>query len=438
MALFEYPELALTQIALVVISANWMLRRNDEIPLLLSCLLLYVSSYRYWAVTHDFNKWLDLSHYGLAPVTVESATDALNYIVLGQICTLIVYMQCQKRKIPIVTRQAIRFSPFLSWLRPRAMWFGLLCLPLVIMTRSNVQTQVDEGRSLAFEVSSYLQQFPMVLIGIATLLLCLWKLGGMPCLRDKIATILILVSVSNLTFSIGGRFQFLGWLVTSGTILSSSYRPKTRLIILALAAVVGSGVFAVAGALRGTVEEGALNQAAWGRFFSAEDANMLDGFALLKAAFPNTVPFRWGMTHLEILLRPIPRAIWPEKPVGGGYLMEAGLVDPSTGATLGFSPTFYGDFYSEAGLFGVLLFASLYGAVLGTIVKRSAGIHPFAGVLIRAILCSALVPLLRGGDLPGIYAWIGMAFWPCFLLLWLKRKAFKRWSNSFLLNNSIH
>lgn len=438
MALFEYPELALTQIALVVISANWMLRRNDEIPLLLSCLLLYVSSYRYWAVTHGFNYWLNLSNYGLAPVTEESATDALNYIVLGQICTLTTYMWRQKQTIPIITKWGTGPNPFFDWLRPKAIWFGLVCFPLIIVARNNIQAQTAEGRSLAFEVSGYLQQFPMVLIGIATLLLCLWQLGGMTSLRDKFVTILILVGVSNFTFSTSGRFLFLGWLATAGIVLSSSYKPKARLTILVMVAALGVSIFAVAGALRGTVEEGALNQAAWERFFSAEDANMLDGFALLKAAFPDTVSFRWGMAHLEILLRPIPRAIWPDKPVGGGYLMEAGLVDPSTGATLGFSPTFYGDFYSEAGLFGVLLFASLYGAVLGTIVKRSAGIHPFAGVLIRAILCSALVPLLRGGDLPGIYAWIGMAFWPCFLLLWLKRKAFKRWSNSFLLDHSIH
>jgi hypothetical protein len=435
MPLFEYPELASTQIALILLSARWMLRRNDELPLLLSFLLFYVSSFRYWAVTQGFNRWINLKNYGLDPVTDESALDALQYIVLGQICTLVTYMLRQKRTMPVIVRQNISFSLFLEKLRPKIILFGLLCLPLVILAQNTVKAQLAEGRSAAFQISSYLQQFPLVLTGIATLLLCLWKVVGMPSLREKLATILILVCITNFSFNISGRFQFIGWLATAGIILSSSYKPKTRLIILALAVIVGLALFGVAGTLRGSdvVDQ----QAAWQRLFSAEDANMLDGFALLKQAFPRIVPFRWGMAHLEILMRPIPRAIWPGKPVGGGYLEAVGLVDPKTGSTLGFSPTFYGDFYSEGGILGILFFAPLYGAVFARIVQRSAWLHPFASVLIRAILCSAMVPLLRGGDLPGIFAWIGMSFWPCFLLLWWRRKEFKLWLKFFYQNSYL-
>ncbi|GAB1542311.1 hypothetical protein NUACC21_49850 [Scytonema sp. NUACC21] len=425
MPLFDYQVLAFTQIVLIAIGAIWMLRRNDELPLLLNSLLFYVSSYRYWAVTNGFNKWINLSSYGLAPVTNDSATDALQYIVLGQICTAIAYMMRQKCKMPVVNKQNISFSPFFHWIRPKVILFGLFCLPLVVLARNSVQDQLNAGRSAAFEVSSYLQQFPMVLIGIATLLLALWKVGGMPSLKDKIATLLIFVGVTNFTFNISGRFLFLGWLATSGIILSSSFKPRNRFIVLILAATVAIGVFALAGTLRGGDEID--KDAAWYRFFSAEDANMLDGFALLKDAFPRIVPFRLGMAHLEVLMRPIPRAIWPEKPVGGGYLAAVGLVDPKSGATLGFSPTFYGDFYSEGGIFGILIFGVLYGAGFAAVVQRSAWMHPFAGILVRSILCSSIVPLLRGGDLPGIYAWIGMSFWPCFLLLWLQWKEFRWW-----------
>ncbi len=130
------------------------------------------------------------------------------------------------------------------------------------------------------------------------------------------------------------------------------------------------------------------------------------------------------MEHLEILLRPIPRSLWPEKPVGG-YMNQLGLITADTGFTLGISPTLFGSFYAEAGLMGIAVFSSVYGAILAAIVRYTARLQLFAGVLIRAILCASLIPLLRGGDLPGIYAWIGMAFWPCFLLLWLKRSDLK-------------
>lgn len=247
----------------------------------------------------------------------------------------------------------------------------------------------------------------------------------MPFLWHKIAAIVILFGVINLTFATSGRFQFLGWLGTAAIIISSPYKPKTRLIVLALCAFLGIGMFAIAGAMRGAIADDALRQAAWERFFSAEDANMLDGFVLLKSAFPKIVDFRFGMAHLEILMRPIPRAIWPDKPIGGGFLAAVGLIDTTTGKTLGFSPTMFGDFYSEGGIFGILIFSIIYGAVIARIVRYSLKFQPFASILVRAMLSATLVPLLRGGDLPGIYAWIGMAFWPCFLLLWIKWKDFR-------------
>ena len=43
-------------------------------------------------------------------------------------------------------------------------------------------------------------------------------------------------------------------------------------------------------------------------------------------------------------------------------------------------------------------------------------------MLIRACLLAGMIPLLRGGDLPGIYAWLGMAFWPMLLFLWWNRE----------------
>jgi hypothetical protein len=66
----------------------------------------------------------------------------------------------------------------------------------------------------------------------------------------------------------------------------------------------------------------------------------------------------------------------------------------------------------------------IYGFGFGRLVSFSTRIVPLGGLLIRGILAAAIVPLLRGGDLPGIYAWFGMSFWPCFLLLGLRRREF--------------
>jgi len=207
-------------------------------------------------------------------------------------------------------------------------------------------------------------------------------------------------------------------------ILSSGQSIVRRAQVLVIGLIGAVALFAVAGALRNaedpTVE---LEQSAWERFAFAEDANMLDGFALLRQVYPAMLDYSHGREHLEIFERPIPRAWWPDKPVGG-YMNKLGLITADSGFMLGISPSLFGSFYQEGGLIGVVLLSIIYGFGFGRLVSFSTRIVPLTGLLIRGILAAAIVPLLRGGDLPGIYAWFGMSFWPCLLLLGLRRREF--------------
>ena len=418
--MLDYPTLVTIQLILIVVNAIWMLQRNDELPLLVSCFTGYISSYRYWAVASGNGEWVNITNFGFEPITNEGALSALGQIILGEICLLAAYMLQQKNRLPII----VPFSdyPFLAWLRPRVFFIGLMCLPLVVIVRGRIAAQTGAGQSLAFQVSGYLFLFPMLLIGVATLIFCLWKFGGLTSLLHRFISLLILSGVAYLTYNPTSRFQFLAWIIAGGVILSSSYRAKTRLITFAVTAVLALSLFAMAGALR-TVQSGeALDQAAVQRAFSAEDANMLDGFVLMQQVYPQRLSYTYGMGHMEILMRPIPRSLWPSKPVGG-YMNKLGLTIDG-GGTLGISQSLFGSLYEEGGTLGVVILSMTYGTILAKIVNYSVYIQPFASIMVRAILCACLVPLLRGGDLPGIYAWFGMAFWPCFLVLWLKRHYF--------------
>jgi hypothetical protein len=415
----DFSDLLYIHLATIVVGGWWMLQRNDEVPLIISAFVCYVSSYRYWIVSSGKATWVNITNFGFNPITNASALDALNYIIIGHICLLVTYMLSQKKTLPVV--KPVMDHSFLNWLRPKVLFLGLLCLPLVIISRNNVNAQVNSGRSVAFEVSNYLYLFPMVLIGVATLLLCLWRFGGLPSPMTKGLTLLILVGVSYLTYSPNARFQFLAWIISGGVVLSSCYKSKTRILLFACTAVIAFGLFAMAGAQRNDQLTGeTLNQAAVERAYIAEDANMLDGFVIMQQVYPKRLDFTMGMEHLEILFRPIPRSLWPEKPVGG-YMNKLKLNTEGRG-TLGISQTLFGSFYGEGGLEGILFFSIIYGSIFAKIVDYSTSLKPFAGIIIRAMLCACLIPLLRGGDLPGIYAWFGMAFWPCFLLLWVKRK----------------
>jgi hypothetical protein len=418
----DFPDLLNLHLATLVVSGWWMLQRNDELPLIISAFVCYISSYRYWIVTSGKASWVNISNFGFESITNQSALGALQYIILGHICLLAAYMMTQKRILPVIKPKIDHH--FLNWLRPKMLFLGLLCLPLVVISRNNVNAQVSSGRSVAFEVSSYLYLFPMVLVGVATLLLCVWRFGGLPTLMNKGLTVLLLIGVSYLTYSPNARFQFLAWIIAGGVVLSSSYKPRTRLLLFVCTGVLALGLFALAGAQRNDQLTGdTLNNAAIERAYIAEDANMLDGFVLMQQVYPKRLEFTFGMEHIEILLRPIPRALWPEKPVGG-YMNKLGLLTAGRG-TLGISQSLFGSFYGEGGLEGILIFSVLYGIIFAKIVDYSTTLQPFASIIVRAILCACLIPLLRGGDLPGIYAWFGMAFWPCFLLLWIKRHELK-------------
>jgi len=277
---------------------------------------------------------------------------------------------------------------------------------------------------MSFEISSYLSLFSLSLVGVAILVAALWKSRAFRPGGERFGAALLFVAIIYLTFRPGMRFQFLGWFVAAAIILSSGLSVIRRAQVLAIGLVGAVALFAVAGALRNdedpTVE---LQQSAWERFAFAQDANMLDGFVLLRQVYPRLLGYSYGGEHLEIFERPIPRRWWPDKPVGG-YMNKLGLITADTGFTLGISPSLFGSFYQEGGLVGVVLCSIIYGFGFGRLVSFSTRIVPLAGLLIRGILAAAMVPLLRGGDLPGIYAWFGMSFWPCFLFLWFRRHEF--------------
>jgi hypothetical protein len=414
--------LSLCQIAWIVVGGFWVARNHDEIPLLISAVLFYVFTFRFWALLLGWTSPTDLTSFGFDPLDAGSALEVESIAILGQTVLLSVYMLAQRRRIQVPDKLAS--SELLDWLKPRVVGLGVICILISLVTRRSVGIQLASGRSMGFEVSSYLILFSLSLVGVAILVAALWKSGAFHTVGQRLTAFLLFVAITYLTFQPSMRFQFLGWFVAVTIILSSGLSFVRRAQVLAIGLTGALSLFAVAGALRNaedpTVE---LEQSAWERLAFAQDANMLDGFALLRQVYPQMLDYSYGGEHFEIFGRPIPRAWWPDKPVGG-YMNKLGIITADTGFTIGISPSLFGSFYQEGGLVGVVLLSIIYGFGFGRIVAFSTRIVPLAGLFLRGILAAAIVPLLRGGDLPGIYAWFGMSFWPCLLLLWLGRHDF--------------
>lgn len=147
--------------------------------------------------------------------------------------------------------------------------------------------------------------------------------------------------------------------------------PKVR---AAVAVVVLLVFFAVWGSLRA---ESVASLAGFGeRQYIVRTGTATEGYvsgmadpfgaaALVWQVFPEQEPFRHGGTTLVTLLGFIPRAIWPEKPIGIGKDITRYYVGPYYDTTQGFSVTITlpADLYANFGWPGVAFGGLLLGLV---------------------------------------------------------------------------
>jgi hypothetical protein len=166
------------------------------------------------------------------------------------------------------------------------------------------------------------------------------------------------------------------------------------------------------------------------RLLSAEDQNLLDGFMMALQVYPDQLEYQKGFQHLEILFRPIPRSLWPGKPLGG-YANKLGLNDKDSGLTVGISESLYGTFYGEYGLAGIIGFSILYGFLFALFVYRAERYESDFHLVLKGVAVASLLVLIRGGDLAGIVAFIGMSYWPLIIVNYQYGKFIKRFNRWF-------
>ena len=393
------------------------IRRNDEWPLAVAAFLAYCGSYRFLTCAFGLNQWVNLGSLFEGSITIVNAGTALALITFGESVFLVSYRVWQN-KILVVQEQRLPAVPAgrLRWL---LLFLTIICLPIILWTRHYTSQQLEAGKSQAFEVSSYAQLFPMMAMGLAIFVFLAWRFGALRDSFEKGAAVVLLLVIAYLTYGTHGRFMFLGWMIGGIYIISTFWFGRKRFPVLLVGAIIALSMFGLAGAMRDP-ENTDVVAAGIQRTKVAEDANMLDGLVLLMQVYPNMLPYEYGMGHFEILERPIPRAWWPGKPVGGG-MNKLGIFDAGSTGTVGISPTLFGSFYEEGGWVAVFILSVIYAWAFAWLIRYTCKLRPLFEVLVRACLLGGMIPLLRGGDLPGVYAWLGMAFWPVLLFLWWNR-----------------
>lgn len=96
------------------------------------------------------------------------------------------------------------------------------------------------------------------------------------------------------------------------------------------------------------------------------DANMVLGLAVVAQIVPDEIPYKYGMATVgDLFIRPIPRLLWPEKPLNPRAEVVSTLWPEEFAANIvnpEFSPLLY--FYMDLGLPGVAMGMLVYGVVL--------------------------------------------------------------------------
>ncbi|HPI11516.1 MAG TPA: O-antigen polymerase [Catalimonadaceae bacterium] len=398
--------------------------KNDELPILF-VLFFYTSGLnRYNLVVSGGDRWVRVAYAkNIFNLTNELGLQALNYFFLGTAMMCVSYITFSlTRKEPKVFKD----NDGLLRLFLKQNQVPIIIVFLVISSTSFyaklafVNSFMASGGGISMGGSYYIM-LGFGIGGVITLMYLIFKNYDIKKqFIPKLIIGAILAFAASMTYSSSGRFQFLSWSITIGVIFVGNNNPLYKLRIYIIGGLIVSLAFGLAGVKRRTDTSSMSTfqklSLAWERNKSTEDATMLDGFMMVLEVYPNHLGYHYGSEHLEILYRPIPRSIWPNKPLGG-YANKLGLNDNMGGGSVGISQSIYGTFYGEGGTTGIIVLSVIYCLIVNLIMRYSLSYNSDLRHIIKGITIASLVPLLRGGDLPGIYAFIGMSFWPVFVFI---------------------
>jgi hypothetical protein len=398
--------------------------KNDEIPILFILFFYNSGLNRYNLVVSGGDRWVQVAYSkNIFNLTDELGLRALNYFFYGTLYITLAYFTFSMfRKPPEKFKDSdTTLSLFLKKYQLYiVIMFGVLASISFYARLAFANSFISGGGSIALGGSYYIM-LSFGLGGVIVLMYLVFKnYDAKKQILPKLMFGAVMLFAASMTYSTSGRFQFLSWSITCGIIYVANRNPFYKLRIYLIGGLVVSLAFGFAGVKRrtdtSTMSTFQKISLAWQRNKSTEDATMLDGFMMVLQVYPQHLAYHYGTEHLEILYRPIPRSLWPNKPLGG-YANKLGLNDNMGGGSVGISQSLYGTFYGEGGVSGIVVLCIIYAFFVHRLMVSSLKYNSDVRHMIKGVTIASLIPLLRGGDLPGIYAFIGMSFWPVIFFL---------------------
>jgi oligosaccharide repeat unit polymerase len=425
----EFEYITILGTLLVFFGVYMYVKENEEFPLIIAIFNYSICISRFKLIQSGIIKYVHVNYRVINfHLDDDKAIIAMNYILLGSVAFILFYLYFKRnyseKKIETIDTKN-QLSEFLL-LSQKHIIIGFFVFFIVASAmRASIQGALALGNGYAFLIGMGVGGFNL-LIGLQ-----LFN-GNLKRNHKIIMGILLFIGIVN-SYNPTSRFQFLSWAIGITYILFKDMKPSRKLKFIL---PIGIGVmlfFSLLGADRNTdLKSHSFKEnfeIAIERTLNNEDQNMLDGFMMVLDVYPQYLDFSYGMEHLEVLMRPIPRSIWPNKPLGG-YVNKLGLTNIEKHGTVGISQTIYGSFYGEGGVIGIIIFSIIYAKLIAWLLSLAKKYDSDIKYLIKGVVVASFIPLIRGGDLPGIYAFIGMSFWPVFLFLKYYNKFLKNYVDS--------
>jgi oligosaccharide repeat unit polymerase len=256
--------------------------------------------------------------------------------------------------------------------------------------------------------STILYEMQMFLQAVIPLAVCLAAMRRAPWFHRCVAALFVAWMVVRTLFT-GARSSLvpIALCVAAAVFWRASPRLRKSLVIIGVpAALAGSlllSAIIVAGRNEGRFDVGAATSTDYVGY------EMYRELLFIIRSEHDGLPLERGMTYFTQLVNPIPRAIWPSKPVADAGLIMArayGAVDRYGEPTMTTSPGFLGEAYLNFGFLGLLIVP----AVAGVVVRAWDRLLPLAATSLPAFMVYAtgLATMYQSGRSFNMSAFYGL------------------------------
>lgn len=227
------------------------------------------------------------------------------------------------------------------------------------------------GTAINTSTNGYLMEAQLMLATCCVLVVWLF--------RFRLISFLPLLGFIIFRAGTGGRGPFITAAVSLALIYLYEHRRRFPGLVAMLVAPVLFALFVLVGAdrgetvrsyLSGTAQVAVETEGLAKRTFEGMDFGNMEYFEFLVYAVPQrTGTYEYFASNLIIFTEPIPRVLWPEKPVGSPVQFFK-LFD--YGFPIGMTRSLPGEGWTQLGWLGVMIWCGLWGALLGSVYRRFA------------------------------------------------------------------